>query len=290
MAVIGLGLIGGSLAAAAREKQVISRISAYNRRQDSLEFAKKKGLIDEAASSVEALIAPLEAGDLLVLGVPVLAVGPILQQILPALERGVIVTDVGSTKGWLLQEAQRVCGELPATLVPGHPIAGSEKYGVEAADANLYRDHRVILTPHENTDADSLRRVRALWLAAGAKVEEMSAARHDEVLGATSHLPHVLAYILVDLLCSMEQRGDVLKFAAGGFRDFTRIASSDPVMWRDILIANRAAISSRIEEYEQHLDRLKEALEAESADRIQAIFERAQATRESFLKQTEKNT
>ena len=290
LAVVGLGLIGGSLAKALRETGCVEHIRAYNRSAQSLQFALQQGIIDQACSSIGQLCEGLEAGDVLVLGVPVLAAGPVLEQLHPAVEAGVTITDVGSTKSWLVAEAERVFGEAPSNLVPAHPIAGSEQYGVEASRADLFRAHRVILTPHANCGASHLERVRELWLACGAGIDEMTPRRHDEVLGATSHLPHVLAYILVDLLCSMEQRGEVLRYAAGGFRDFTRIASSDPTMWRDIMIANREAISSRIDEYEQHLDRLKAALEDESAEAIQEIFERAQATREAFLKQSEQSS
>lgn len=288
--MVGLGLIGGSFARALRESGSVGHIRAYNRKPESLDYARENGIIDLACSSLAELVDGLDQGDVLVLGVPVLAVGPVLEAVMPAVEAGVTLTDVGSTKGWLVSEAERVFGKLPANLVPAHPIAGSEKYGVEASRADLFRDHRVILTPHQFCDSAKVQLVRDLWLACGASIDEMSPQRHDEVLGATSHLPHVLAYILVDLLCSMEQRGEVLRYAAGGFRDFTRIASSDPAMWRDIMIANREAISSRIDEYEQHLDRLKEALESESAEAIQEIFERAQSTREAFLKQTERGS
>ena len=290
VAIIGLGLIGGSLAAALKKADAVGEIRALNRNPATVQYALQRGIIDKACTSIEDLIADLGDGDIIVLGVPVLAVGPILEMIRPALAAGVTLTDVGSTKSWLVAEAERVYGQLPTGLVPAHPIAGSERNGVEAADAALFNKHRVILTPTGFESDDHLQRVRQMWLCTGALIDEMSAQYHDTVLGATSHLPHVLAYVMVDLLCSMEQRGEVLRYAAGGFRDFTRIAGSDPVMWRDILIANREAISGRIDEFEAHLDRLKEALESETAEKIHEIFERAQSTRNAFVSQAEKSS
>jgi cyclohexadieny/prephenate dehydrogenase / 3-phosphoshikimate 1-carboxyvinyltransferase len=289
MLVVGLGLIGGSLAMAARRWDLVGEVWAVNRSRPSLDFALQQGIVDRVAQDAETLLPELGPGDVVVIGVPVLAVGPLLEQLARSLSPEVTVTDVGSTKGWLVQEAQRVWGKLPEALVPSHPIAGSEKSGVQAAHSDLFVDHRVIITPTGYESRRHRECVEELWKGVGARIDLMSPEHHDEILGATSHLPHVLAFVLVDLLASMDEKREVLKYAAGGFRDFTRIASSDPLMWRDIMIANRAAISESIDRFEQHLDELKDALASESEVRLMKMFQRAQATRNAFVRQSEKN-
>ena len=164
----------------------------------------------------------------------------------------------------------------------GHPIAGSERSGVDAANADLYINHRVILTPEPDSDAGAVALVRAMWSATGADVVDMSVADHDAVLAATSHLPHVLAYALVDALAQSDASDDIFRFAAGGFRDFTRIASSDPVMWRDIAVANREALLGAVDEFSQHLVLLRDAIDVGDSERLHEIFTRAKQARDGF--------
>jgi 3-phosphoshikimate 1-carboxyvinyltransferase len=287
--VIGLGLIGGSLAKAAKERGLVSQVIGINRSADSLEYALNAGVIDQAFQSVEEALADCTDQDIILLGVPVLSMGPVLQKVHDHLMVDATITDVGSAKSILVEQAKSIWSEMPSNLVLGHPIAGSEKFGVQAADATLFENHRVILTPTGAESDNHLQRVRQLWTGVGAEVDEMSAEHHDKILAATSHLPHILAFTLVDQLASMEEQTEVLRYAAGGFRDFSRIAGSDPIMWRDILIANRESIISRIDEFETHLEKLKVALGNSSPEQIQEIFERAQKTRNGFLHKSDEN-
>ncbi len=289
LVVIGLGLIGGSLAKAAKQRGLVSQVIGMNRNANSLEYALKANVIDQAFQSVEEAIAGCTDEDVILLGVPVLSMGPVLQKIHDHLKVDATITDVGSAKSIVVEQAQNIWSQMPSNLIPAHPIAGSEKFGVQAADASLFEDHRVILTPTGSQSDRHLQRVRDLWTGVGAEVDEMSAEHHDKILAATSHLPHILAFTLVDQLASMEEQTEVLRYAAGGFRDFSRIAGSDPVMWRDILIANRESIISRIDEFETHLEKLKAALGDSSPEQIQEIFERAQKTRNGFLHKSDEN-
>ena len=281
--VIGLGLIGGSLALAAKKHGLVEQVVGVNRSADSLKFARENGVADHTFQSIEEAISDCTEQDIILLGVPLLAFTPVLKEIHKHLKVDATITDVGSAKAFLIEQAQSIWSCIPSNLVPGHPIAGSEKFGVTAAKEELFAKHRVILTPTGQETDKHLQRVEQLWAGVGAEVDMMSAEQHDKLLAATSHLPHVLAYTLVDQLASMEKHTEVLRYAAGGFRDFSRIASSDPVMWRDILIANRDSIIEQIEDFEAHLNVLKGALTASSSEQIQEIFERAQKTRNGFL-------
>lgn len=287
--VIGLGLIGGSVALGAKKRGLVKEVYAMNRSADTLEYARDKGIADKTFQSIEEVLEGASDEDLILLGVPVLSLGPVLEQIHKHLEADATITDVGSTKAALVEKARQVWSTLPSNFVPGHPIAGSEKFGVQAANGDLFEEHRVILTPTGAEDEHHLQRVSDLWSGLGAGVDSMTADHHDKVLAATSHLPHVLAFVLVDQLASMEEQTEVLRYAAGGFRDFSRIAGSDPAMWRDIMIANKESISARIEEFESHLNQLKTALRDSSTEQIQEIFERAQKTRNGFLHKSEEN-
>jgi prephenate dehydrogenase len=208
-----------------------------------------------------------------------------LERILPALAgrtEGPVVTDAASVKGSLLQTALAVNGEMPPRLVLGHPIAGSERSGVDASSADLYVNHRVILTPVEGNDPEAVELIRAMWASTGADVVDMSVADHDAVLAATSHLPHVLAYALVDALAGSASSRDIFRFAAGGFRDFTRIASSDPVMWRDIAIANKGALLAVMDDFSEHLTRLRRAVAEGDSEQLYETFSRAKEARDEF--------
>jgi len=193
-----------------------------------------------------------------------------------------VITDVASVKGILRDTATEIVGHMPPNLVLGHPIAGSENSGVDASSEDLFVNHRVILTPVEGNDSGAVSLVRDMWLSTGAEVVDMDVDEHDAVLAATSHLPHVLAYTLVDALAQSDASEDIFRFAAGGFRDFTRIASSDPVMWRDISIANKHALLDTIDMYSASLSVLREAVAAEDADGLLETFSRAKRARDEF--------
>lgn len=287
--IIGLGLIGGSVAVGARKRGLVKEVFAVNRSADTLQFALDNGIADQTFQSIDLALQGATEADLILLGAPVLSMGPILEQVHQHLKADATITDVGSAKNILVEQTREIWSELPANFVPGHPIAGSEKFGVQAANGDLFEQHRVILTPTGQESDVHLQRVRQLWIGLGSEVDEMTPEHHDKVLAATSHLPHILAFTLVDQLSSMEEQTEVLRYAAGGFRDFSRIAGSDPVMWRDILIANRDSISKRIEEFELHLDKLKNALRDSSPEQIQEIFERAQKTRNGFIHKSDEN-
>ncbi|MDR5898444.1 bifunctional prephenate dehydrogenase/3-phosphoshikimate 1-carboxyvinyltransferase [Halomonas vilamensis] len=279
--IVGLGLIGGSLAAALRQVGFEGEIVACDPDTSEIERGIEMGLIDSGGTS---LSQQAPGASMIVLAVPVLAMESVMREladVLPDIAR-VVITDVGSTKATIRDCARRVFGRVPSTLVLGHPIAGSEKSGVAAANPSLYDNHKVILTPEPDVDPDALARVRALWQATGAEVLEMDVAQHDHVLARTSHLPHLLAFSLVDTLARQDQRMDIFRYAAGGFRDFTRIAGSDPVMWRDIFIANRDAVLASLDDFEAGLATLRAAVEAGNSDAMLATFDRASHARQYF--------
>jgi prephenate dehydrogenase len=199
------------------------------------------------------------------------------------LAQDAVITDVGSTKGSVVADARRAFGAVPARFVPGHPIAGTESSGVEASFAELYRERRVILTPLPETDRQALARVSEMWRQCGATVTEMEVAHHDEVLAATSHLPHMLAFSLVDALARMKENDEIFRYAAGGFRDFTRIASSNPVMWRDICIANREALGAMLADFSNEMADLADAIRRGDGDHLLEIFERAKEARDRYV-------
>jgi prephenate dehydrogenase len=205
-----------------------------------------------------------------------------MEVIAPVLTPGCVLTDVGSAKGSVINAAQHVFGQIPEFLVPGHPIAGTEKSGVEASYAELFQKRRVILTPTDTSAVDAVQKVRTMWQACGAEVVEMGVAHHDEVLAATSHLPHMLAYALVDTLARMDDSREIFDFAAGGFRDFTRIASSDPAMWHDICLANHDALVKVLEAFSDDLRLLADAVRRADSDFLKDTFTRAKQARDTF--------
>jgi 3-phosphoshikimate 1-carboxyvinyltransferase len=280
--IVGLGLIGGSLAAALRSSGFRGAIHSCDPNPDEISRGIEMGLIDGGDTRLEAVI---DGATLVVLAVPVLAmesVMTVLSQVIHRTAPGVVITDVGSTKAAIRDVARRAFGRVPPHLVLGHPIAGSEKSGVAAANPELYLRHKVILTPEPDTDPVALSRVRALWEACGAEVLEMDVVRHDQVLARTSHLPHLLAFSLVDTLARQDERLEIFRYAAGGFRDFTRIAGSDPVMWRDIFVANREAVLASLDDFEAGLARIRQAIEHGDSDAMLATFDRARHARHYF--------
>ncbi|MGM0772725.1 bifunctional prephenate dehydrogenase/3-phosphoshikimate 1-carboxyvinyltransferase [Marinobacter sp.] len=281
VAVIGLGLIGGSLARAIRENGLAVTVVGTDKRPEELALGKELGIIDEAAGSVAEVVA---GSDLVVLAVPVKAIRTVLEEIRPHLGCNAVLTDVGSTKTSFVNDVREVFGELPAKVIPGHPIAGSEKSGIRAADSALFANHKVILTPAENVSQPDLDKLKDLWEGCGATVLTMSVAYHDEVLAATSHLPHLIAFSLVDTLAGEDENLDIFRYAAGGFRDFTRIAASDPVMWHDIFLSNRDAVLRVIDHFTHDLDQLRTAIADQDSATLLRVFSRAKAAREHFSK------
>ncbi|WP_110710567.1 bifunctional prephenate dehydrogenase/3-phosphoshikimate 1-carboxyvinyltransferase [Salinicola sp. CR57] len=287
--IIGLGMIGGSLAAALKSSGYGGRILACDPNVEEIDTGLEMGVIDDGGRDLAALVA--QSG-LVVVAVPVLAMRHVFEQLAPVLGERVL-TDVGSTKRRVCEAAREVFGRLPANFVPGHPIAGSEKSGVAAANPALYRHHKVILTPEADTTPTAVAMVRGLWQRCGAEVLEMPVDRHDQVLARTSHLPHLLAFSLVDTLARQDERLEIFRYAAGGFRDFTRIAGSDPVMWRDIFTANRDALLDALDDFETGLGRLRAAVEQGDSDAMLGTFDRASHARhyfETLLNQTSYQT
>ncbi|KRP19375.1 MAG: 3-phosphoshikimate 1-carboxyvinyltransferase [SAR92 bacterium BACL16 MAG-120619-bin48] len=284
LVVIGLGLIGSSLALAARQHGLAIEVVGISRRTSTLDLALERGIIDRAEESLAAIADSLGAGDVVVIGVPTLTVPAILQDCADLLSSDVTITDVASVKGSVVQAAATIYGALPPQFVPGHPIAGSEKSGVTAAKSDLFVNHRVILTPHEHTAQQHINLVEKLWQSVGAAVSSMPIREHDEVLAATSHLPHFLAYSLVDTLANMRENREIFRYAAGGFRDFTRIAASDPVMWRDIALANRDAILSVLDQVMADFNQLRGAIDSGDETYLMDVFTRARDARNHFGK------
>ena len=208
---------------------------------------------------------------------------PVFAELESAVKNKAVITDVGSAKGSVVTAADTELGELFPRFVPGHPIAGTEKSGVEAGFASLYQNRRVILTPGQRTDPDAVAAIEAMWHECGAVIEFLSVEHHDKVLAATSHLPHMLAYALVHYLSGLNDHDEIFRFAAGGFRDFTRIASSDPVMWRDVCIANGDALVGLIRQYQQELDQVAAAISAGDADELLKLFGKAKSERDSLI-------
>jgi cyclohexadieny/prephenate dehydrogenase len=278
--IIGLGLIGGSLARSLKETGHCREVVAYGHRDESLKKGVVLGVIDSYSMDLDEALA---GADVVVIATPVLVAQQLLRDIFPHLPVDCVVTDVASVKGSLLQAAREGGGGVvPPNLVLGHPIAGSERSGVDASFAELFVDHRVILTPTPETLPSALELVREMWISTGARVQDMGVEEHDRILAATSHLPHVLAYALVDALAHSDASAEIFDFAAGGFRDFTRIASSDPVMWRDIALANREELLAAINLFGAHLERLRSAVESADGSYLQQVFTHAKATRDAF--------
>jgi 3-phosphoshikimate 1-carboxyvinyltransferase len=240
------------------------------------------GVVDRAYTALQDIAGELGRGDVIFIAVPTLSVSAVLDEIKSWISDAVTITDGASVKGSVQRAAESVFGEVPPQFVLGHPIAGSEKSGVTAANPNLYENHRVILTPVENTSEWHANMVTRMWQAVGAEVLNMSVAEHDEVLGATSHLPHVIAYSLVDTLAQDIKNPNIFRYAAGGFRDFTRIASSDPVMWHDIMRANKGAILQSMDLFIDNLSRLRSSIEREDSDYLLNVFSRAKEARDEF--------
>jgi prephenate dehydrogenase len=279
LCVIGVGLIGGSLARALRETSYVREVVGSSRSAEHLQQAVDLGVIDRYDTDPGKAV---RGADMVFVSVPLGAMAGVFNAIKDELADFAVVTDGGSAKASVVEDVRRAVGRVPPWFVPGHPIAGTEQSGVGASFADLYKGRRIILTPTAETDAEAVSKVRAMWEATGASVNEMDVEHHDEVLAATSHLPHMLAFVLVESLARLSEQREIFEYAAGGFRDFTRIASSDPVMWRDICLANRDALLAMVAHFRNDLDDLTAAIRDRDADRILQIFQDAKAARDAF--------
>ena len=279
LVVCGVGLIGGSFALALKRAQAVEQVVGVGRRREPLERARALGVIDAIADD---WADALDAADLVLLAAPVGQMDTIMAAMAPHLRPGTIVTDAGSTKRDVVAAIERHLGDMLPDVVPAHPIAGAEKSGVEAAFAELYMGRKVVLTPLPQSRPEAVAKVRAAWEACGANVVGMTPQEHDRVFAAVSHLPHLLAFGLVDDLAGRSNAPLLFSHAASGFRDFTRIAGSHPEMWRDICVANRAALLEELDAYLAELARLRMMLVEADGDGLEAVFERARAARNAW--------
>lgn len=280
--VIGLGLIGGSVAKGAKERNLFQSVIGIALDAQTCMAACDLGVVDEAFVDWQPLAQALNEHDLVFIATPTLAIARVLKQLKDWLHPSVTITDGASVKGSVLKDAEQIYGVVPPQLVLGHPIAGSEKSGVTAANANLYQRQRVIITPTQTTGKHHVEKVTALWQELGAEVLQLSVQDHDDILAATSHLPHALAFSLVDALAHDNKNENIFRYAAGGLRDFTRIASSDATMWRDIMLANRQSVLAAIDLFSENLAQLRRAIDTSDGPQLHGIFSRAKAARDHF--------
>jgi len=274
--IAGVGLIGGSLSLALKQRKLVDKVIGVGRSKENLEKAISLGAIDEIAESAAEAA---DQSDIIVLATPVGTMIDILQQMAPALDARKIVTDVGSVKSGVVEQALPLLGPLARIFVPAHPIAGKEHSGVIAASPDLYEDHKVAITPTAVADENACLEIENMWRAVGAEVVRMGVQEHDRVLAMTSHLPHLLAYAMVHLFASGQDKEKCYEMAAGGFYDFTRIASSDPVMWRDICNMNKDQILKHLDDYKQTLANIASLIESGRDDEIECLFANAKAAR-----------
>jgi len=280
LAVVGVGLIGGSFAAALKDARAVGTVAGVGRSRANLDRALALGLIDSATDDYAVA---LKDASLVMLAMPVGQTEAVLARVAPHLGPDTVVTDAGSTKSDVVAAARRVLGQRIAQFVPGHPIAGAEKSGAEAARSDLFRGKKAIITALAENPASAVERVRACWRACGADLREMNPEEHDAVFAAVSHLPHLLAYALVFEMAQHENAKRLFDYAGSGFRDFTRIASSDPEMWRDICVANRARIGDELARYQTRLDDVKRLLAAGDERGLERVFAEARAARDAWI-------
>lgn len=283
LCVIGTGLIGGSFSLALKEAGVCASVIGAGRSEETLQKALQLNIIDSYETDISEAV---KEADLIFVSVPLGAMQTVFEKIAAGLKHAgndkAIITDAGSSKQQVLQLAEKIFTDKHGRFVAGHPIAGTENSGPAAAFAELYNNRRVILTPTESTDDDAIKRVTELWQKTGAEVETMDAEHHDKVLAATSHLPHLIAFGLVHCLENIDDIEDVFRFAAGGFRDVTRIASSDPTMWRDICLNNQQPILDMMKRYKDEMEMLYNALQTGDGEKLMEVFQHAKQTRDKF--------
>jgi len=280
LAIIGVGLIGSSLALGLKQAKAVGHVVGCGRNQTNLQKGIELGVIDSYCDSVAEAV---KGADVVVVAVPLGTMQSIFEQMSSVLSNDTIVTDVGSTKGSVIEAARAGLGRCLPQFVPGHPIAGSEKNGVEAGFAGLYQNKKVILTPLPENSQFSIDQISDMWQQCGAHIEYLSVIQHDKVLAATSHLPHLLAFSMVTYLSGLNDHDEIFKYAAGGFRDFTRIASSDSVMWRDVCLANGDALIELIDGYKKELDEVAVAIKQKDADKLLQLFGKAKLERDILV-------
>lgn len=283
--IVGVGLIGGSFALALRAAGHDAHFLGVGRNEQSLVRAVERGIIDSWTTSLPEAAAK---SDVVLLATPVGAIDSVMEQIAPALKAGAVVTDAGSVKQSVIDSARRQLRHFE-NFVPAHPIAGTEHSGVEAGFATLYKDKRLILTPVAETSSSALECVADLWQKTGARLERMEPLHHDSVFAATSHLPHMLAFSLVETLYRMDQESPLLHHTGGGFADYTRIASSDPVMWRDVCLYNREALLASLDKFKDGLQTLVTAIDQKDGDTLEQLFITAKETRDTKVLVAEQN-
>ena len=276
--IIGVGLIGGSLARALKERNLAKVVFGYGRDQSRLEEAQKSNIIDAFSTNIKEAI---DEANIVVIATPVGTFKDILHQIEPLISSNVIITDVGSTKSDIVNIVNDVLKDNSSCFIPAHPIAGKERSGFEVSDSKLYDGKKVIITPQETNSPESIDVIDQMWKNVGADVDFMSAESHDNLLGMTSHLPHMLAFSLVNYL--VDQNPNASIYAGGGFKDFSRIASGDAIMWRDICLQNKNQIMSHIKGYQSTLDNLLKAINDEDSEKLGQLFTTAKKTRDSWL-------
>ena len=279
VALIGVGMIGGSLLAAWRQAGLVTTATGYDIEPKALAAATALGLLDRGAATTAEAVADAQ---FVLVATPVGSMRRVFADLAAALPEDAVLADVGSTKGGVIADAREVLGRAFPRFVPAHPIAGKELPGVEHADAGLFAGKRVILTPAADTSAEATAKAEALFARTGARVERMAAAEHDRIFAAVSHLPHLLSFALVAAIGSEPDGERRLGYGGAGFRDFTRIAASSPVMWRDICVANRGALGAELRNYRDLLDRLQQAVDSGDAAALQRTFELAARLRRSW--------
>ncbi len=289
--IFGVGLIGGSVALALKKTGVAPKIVGVGRNIENLQTAINLGVIDEAEADIAKAVGD---ANLVLIATPVAQTQKILEAIIPHLSQSTVVTDAGSTKSDIAQYVMNASKRAKnpehflSHFVGGHPIAGAEKSGVTAAKEDLFIGKNVVLTPNEKTSLEAIKLVRELWQTTGANVSEMTAQTHDQIFAAVSHLPHLLAFALVNNLANRPNAKQLFNFAASGFRDFTRIAGSSPEMWRDISLANKTALLNELEAYQAEISALQNLLKNEDSQGLQAMFEHASQARQAWQKEPEK--
>lgn len=283
--IVGLGLIGGSFAKALKSAGYTGRLTAFARTADKAQHAVALGVVDHASTDLAEVV---KGAHVVMLAVPMQSMLAQLKQLQPLINENTIITDAGSVKGAFIGDVRAVFkADSLSRIVPGHPIAGLEKSGIDAADHTLYQSKQVLLTPLVETADYAVNVVTRLWTAAGAVVECLDPEHHDRVLAGTSHVPHVLAFALVDMLASRQEVEEIFRYSAGGLRDLTRIASGDAVMWRDICLTNQSAICDALDELQGNLDKLQSAIKSGDGASIEALFERARQARETHILKSE---
>ncbi len=286
LCVIGIGLIGSSVARAARQRGLCSEIVAFGREANvqNMRKAKQLNVIDEFYTDIEAAVAN---ADFIVIATPVGVVESIFTLLKPFWNDNAVYTDVSSTKASVVAAAQAVFNQVPSNFIPAHPIAGAERSGVDAGRADLFEHKRLIITPLDSTNIKALDKITRFWENIGSAISIMDVKHHDTVLAATSHLPHILAFALVDLLGRKDEQAEIFKYAAGGFKDFSRIASSDPTMWLDICLANKQELIPLIQQLQSELGKIEQMLAHDESQQIFETFSYAKNARQRFLDQLE---